>query len=265
MINIFKTLIEIFKSDLIKEVNDNLIFKENCDLIFILLFDIMKMESINESKYDILLELIYLIIKNQNIDIFNVKEIKKRIQNSSFLTLKQARTEIKQIKDYFNDEKIIYKVNFILEKINNKTIIELLYRNILNVENENCILNALKIFGLCGAVDPNRIENVFDENNTIKYLLEVENNYRQIDEKAIQIITFNNKLNQYEEIDTSSLSDPIDMKVVLLGLEILKMNKQQELSEKIIQSLNYLIRSISKNDSFLVDIIVPTIILLKAS
>jgi hypothetical protein len=206
------------------------------------------------------LELIYLIIKNQNIDIFNVKEIKKRIQNSSFLTLKQARTEIKQIKDYFNDEKIIYKVNFILEKINNKTIIELLYRNILNVENENCILNALKIFGLCGAVDPNRIENVFDENNTIKYLLEVENNYRQIDEKAIQIITFNNKLNQYEEIDTSSLSDPIDMKVVLLGLEILKMNKQQELSEKIIQSLNYLIRSISKNDSFLIDIIIPTII-----
>ena len=260
IINIFKTLIEIFKSDLIKEVNDNDIFKENCDLIFILLFDIMKMESINESKYDILLELVYLIIKNQNIDIFNVKEIKKRIENSSFLTLKQARTETKQIKDYFNDEKIIAKVNFILEKINNKTIIEILYRNILNVENENCILNALKIFGLCGAVDPNRIENVFDENNTIKYLLEVENNYRQIDEKAIQIITFNNKLNQYEEIDTSSLSDPIDMKVVLLGLEILKMNKQQELSEKIIQSLNYLIRSISKNDSFLVDIIVPTII-----
>ena len=150
IINIFKTLIEIFKSDLIKEVNDNDIFKENCDLIFILLFDIMKMESINESKYDILLELVYLIIKNQNIDIFNVKEIKKRIENSSFLTLKQARTETKQIKDYFNDEKIIAKVNFILEKINNKTIIEILYRNILNVENENCILNALKIFGLCG-------------------------------------------------------------------------------------------------------------------
>ena len=260
MINIFKTLIEIFKSDIIKEVNDNVIFKENCDLIFILLFDIMKMESINESQYDVLSELIYLIIKNQNIDIFNVRDIKKRVENSSFLTLKQTRSELKQIKNYFNDEKIISKLNFILDKINNKTIIEILYRNILNVENENCVLNTLKIFGLCGAIDPNKIENFFDGNNKIKYLLEIENNYRAIDEKAIQIITFNNNLNQYVEIDISSLSDPLDVKVVLLGLEILKMNKQQELSEKIILSLISLIKSIKSNDSIVVDIIIPTII-----
>ena len=260
MINIFKTLIEIFKSNLVKDVNDNVIFKENCDLIFILSFDIMKMESMYEAKYDILLELIYLIIKNQNIDIFNVEKIKKRIEKSSFFTLKQERGQNKNLKDYFNDEKIITKLNSILDKINNKTIIEILYRNILNVENENCILNALKIFGLCGAIDPNKIENIFEENNTIKYLLEVENNYREIDEKAIQIITFNNKLNQYEEIDTSSLSDPTNMKVVLLGLEILKLNKQDDLSEKIIRSLISLIKFISKEDYILIDIIIPTII-----
>ena len=260
IINIFKTLIEIFKSDLIKEVNKNVIFKENCDLIILLSFDIMKTESMNESKFDILLELIYLIIKNQNIDIFNVKDIKKRIENSSFLTLKQTRLDIKQIKDYFNDEKIVAKLNYILDKINNNTIIEILYRNILNVENENCVLNTLKIFGLCGAIDPSKIDNFFEENNTIKYLLEIESNHRAIDEKAIQIITFNNKLNQYEEIDTSSLSDPINVKVVLLGLEILKMNKQDDLSEKIILSLNSLIKLIDEEDSILVDIIIPTII-----
>ena len=67
----------MFKSDLIKEVNKNVIFKESCDLIFILSFDIMKTESIYDSKFDIILELIYLIIKNQNIDIFNIKDIKK--------------------------------------------------------------------------------------------------------------------------------------------------------------------------------------------
>ncbi len=50
--------------------------------------------------------------------------------------------------NYFNDEKIITKIKSILEKINNKTIIELLYRNLLNVENENCILNTLKILSL---------------------------------------------------------------------------------------------------------------------
>ena len=260
IINIFKTLIEMFKSDLIKEVNKNVIFKESCDLIFILSFDIMKTESIYDSKFDIILELIYLIIKNQNIDIFNIKDIKKRIENSSFLTLKQTRRDVKQIKDYFNDEKIIAKLNYILDKINNKTIIEILYRNILNVENENCVLNTLKIFGLCGAIDPSKIDNFFDENNTIKYLLEIENNQRAIDEKAIQIITFNNKLNQYEEIDTSSLSDPINMKVVLLGLEILKMNKQDDLSEKLILSLNSLIKLIGNEDNILVDIIVPTIL-----
>ena len=113
MINFFKALIIIFKSDLIKEVNDNVIFKENCDLIFVLSFDIMKMERINESKYDILLELIYLIIKNQNIDIFNIDDMKKRIENSSFLTLKQSRRDTKLLKNYFNDEKIISNVKFI--------------------------------------------------------------------------------------------------------------------------------------------------------
>ena len=35
----------MFKSDLIKEVNKNVIFKESCDLIFMLSFDIMKTES----------------------------------------------------------------------------------------------------------------------------------------------------------------------------------------------------------------------------
>ena len=50
------------------------------------------------------------------------------------------------------------------------------------------------------------------------------------------------------------------MKVVLLGLEILKMNKQQELSQKVILSLNSIVKSISHNDSFLVDIIIPSII-----
>ena len=259
IINIFKSLIEIFKSDLMKEINDNIIFKENCDVIFILLFDILKMESIDESQYDIILELIYLIIKNENIDIFNLKDLKKRIKNSSFLTLKQSRQENILNKNYFNDDKIVNKMKYILDKINITTITEILYRNILNVENENCALNALKIFGLCGAIDPNKIENVLDESNTIKYLLEIENSNRAIDEKAIQIITFNNKLKQYEEIDTS-LADPIHMKVILLSMEILKMNKQPELSIKIISYLNPLIKSMNENDAILIDIIVPTII-----
>ena len=56
MINIYKSVIEILKSDLIKEVKDNIIFKESCDLLLILCFDIIRMESIDESKYDIILK-----------------------------------------------------------------------------------------------------------------------------------------------------------------------------------------------------------------
>ena len=62
IINIFKTINEILKSDLIKEVKENIIFKENCELMLILCFDILRMESIDETKYDIIIELIYIII-----------------------------------------------------------------------------------------------------------------------------------------------------------------------------------------------------------
>ena len=72
ILNIFKTIIQLLKSDLIKEVKENIIFKENCDLMLILCFEILRMESIDESKYDIISELIYLIIKHENIDIFNI-------------------------------------------------------------------------------------------------------------------------------------------------------------------------------------------------
>ena len=61
ILNIFKTIIELLKSDLIKEVKNNIIFKEFCDLMLILCFDIMRMESIDEFYYDIILEIIYLI------------------------------------------------------------------------------------------------------------------------------------------------------------------------------------------------------------
>ena len=48
ILNIYKTVIELLKSDLIKEVKNNISFKECCDLMLILCFDIMRMESIDE-------------------------------------------------------------------------------------------------------------------------------------------------------------------------------------------------------------------------
>ena len=255
IVNIFKTVIELLKSDLIKEVKNNIIFKEYCDLMLILCFDIMRMESIDESYYDIILEIIYLIIKHENLDIFNIEEIKKRIKASSLMSFKQLENEYNEITYELTKKKINY-INIILEKQNSKTIIEILYKNILNIENENCILNALKIFGLCGAIDPSRY---LSEKNNIKYLFEIDTNYKSIEGKGIQIITYNHKLNQYEEIDISS-TEPSNIKAVLYIMKLLKMNKQQELSIKIISSLNSLIKSITEKESYLIDIILPTII-----
>ena len=260
ILNIYKTIIELLKSDLIKEVKNNLIFKECCDLMLILCFDIMRMESIDESYYDIILEIIYLIIKHENLDIFNIEEIIKRIKASSLMSFKLVENE-KEYNEllYELTKKKINNINNILQKQNSKIIIEILYKNILNSENENCILNALKIFGLCGAIDPSRFKNYLSENNNIKYLFELDTSYKAIEEKGIQIMTYNHKLNQYEEIDISS-ADPSNIKAVLYLMELLKMNKQQELSIKIISSLNNLIKSITEKESYLIDIILPTII-----
>ena len=261
IINIFKSVIEILKSNLIKQIKDDIIFKENCDLMFILCFDIIRMESIDESKYDLITEIIYLIIKQENIDLFNIEEVINRIKKTSIFSPNQN--------DQYNDRIIINlllpnkviseKLKIILEKQINKNVIEFLYRNILNVDNENCVLNTLKIFGLCGAIDPNKINNFFNEKNNIKYLLEFDNNYKSIEERGIQIITFNHKLKQYEEMDTS-FTDSFNIKAVLYCMELLKMNKQQELSLKIISSLNSLIKSIKQKESNLIDIILPTLI-----
>ena len=258
MLNILKTIIIILKSDLMKEVKDNIIFKESCDLMIILCFDIIRMEVIDESKYDLILEIIYLIIKQENIDIFNVEEIISRVKKSSLLSLWDKNPNYR-INKIISNKYISDKLKIILEKQNNKIIIEILYRNILNVENEKCILNVLKIFGLCGAIDPKKMEKFYDENKNIKYLFEVDNNYKLIEKKGIQIITFNNKLNQYEELDTS-FTDSFNIKAVLYCMELLKMNKQQELSIKIISSLSTLIKSIRQKESNLIDIILPTFI-----
>jgi len=225
IINIFKTVILLLKSVLIKEVKNNIIFKECCDLMLILCFDIMKMESIDESYYDIILEIIYLIIKHENLDIFNIEEIINRIKNSSLMSYKQPDNEYNEILSELNKKKI-NNINAILEKLNSKIIIEILYKNILNIENENSILNALKIFGLCGAIAPTKIKNYLSENNNIKYLFELDTSYKSIGEKGIQIMTYNHKLNQYEEIDISS-TEPSNIKAILYLMELLKMNKHK--------------------------------------
>ena len=126
MINIYKSVIEILKSDLIKEVKDNVIFKESCDLMLILCFDIIKMENIDESKYDIILELIYLIIKNNNIDIFNIEEIINRIKSSSFMQLREKQ-ENYRTNELLTDINMAEKLRIILDKQNNKSIIEIYY------------------------------------------------------------------------------------------------------------------------------------------
>ncbi len=220
IINIIKTVIELLKSDLIKEVKNNEIFKECCDLMLILCFDIMRMESIDESYYGIILEVIYLIIKHENLDLFHIEEVIRRIRTSSLMSSKHKESDEK-----FDEliKKKINKINIILEKINFTFIHEIIFKNILNIENDNCI-NALKIVGLCGAIESRKI--YFSEQNNIKFLYELDINYKPIEEKGFKIMVYNHRLNHYEEIDIS-FTDPSNSKAVLYLMELLKMNKQQ--------------------------------------
>ena len=56
--------------------------------------------------------------------------------------------------------------------------------------------------------------NVFFDDNNVKYLFELDTNYTAIEEKGIQIITYNHKSKQYEEID-STFTDPSNIEAVL--------------------------------------------------
>ena len=122
----------------------------------------------------------------------------------------------------------------------------------------NIIMN---IFGLCGVLEPSKMEKYFSNRGLCIYHL--EGNLKEEDsfeDNDYKFISTNKKYKKIEkEIDISNI-DNSTSKAILLLMRILKENSQQEVSLEILSFLSRLIRAISENEANLIDIISPTLI-----
>ena len=122
----------------------------------------------------------------------------------------------------------------------------------------NIIMN---IFGLCGVLEPSKMEKYFSNRGLSIYHLEgnlkEEDLLEDNDYKFISTNKIYKKLGK--EIDISDI-DNSTSKAILLLMRILKENSQQEVSLEILSFFSRIIRAISENDANLIDIILPTLI-----
>ena len=122
----------------------------------------------------------------------------------------------------------------------------------------NIIMN---IFGLCGVLEPSKMEKYFSNRGLCIY--HFEGNLKEEDsfeDNDYKFISTNKKYKKIEkEIDISNI-DNSTSKAILLLMRILKENSQQEVSLEILSFLSRLIRAISENEANLIDIIIPTLI-----
>ena len=122
----------------------------------------------------------------------------------------------------------------------------------------NIIMN---IFGLCGVLEPSKMEKYFSNRGLCIYHL--EGNLKEedsLEDNDYKFISTNKKYKKIEkEIDISNI-DNSTSKAILLLMRILKENSQQEVSLEILSFLSRLIRAISENEANLIDIIISTLI-----
>ena len=259
--NILKIFCELLNTDIINEqfgkINNDK-FNEYFQLLLTLCIIDIKDGGINTKKTEIALRTLYQIIKVKKIDIYKnfspqfSTKMKKSLTYSSIFKEKGENSEkyINNIDELLTNEKG--------EKIN---LIEILLQNVIKGATDECLTIIMNIFGLCGAMEPSKMEKYFSIQGLSIYHL--EGNLREedsIDDNEFKIISTKKIKNKNViEIDLSSI-DPSTSKAVLSLMRILKENSQQEVSSQIVSFLSSIIKVLTMNEENLIDIILPTII-----
>ena len=218
-------------------------------ILFIISLKLLKECNINDSVSEVVLQLLYQLIKKQNIDIYSINnfDIKNLILSNQNL-FKWYGIQIQDTID-----KLLH-FNKIIENTN---LVKLLFDHLIKSENYNNSVIIMKIFGLSGTISPSDLEKF--------YLINTENSsiedYEQfiLEEDELQIKRFN-KLSRRKVTLNIPFIEPSNTKAVISLMEILKNYSQKDLKIKIILNLQLLIQSISSNQAYLIDIILPTII-----
>ena len=259
--NILKIFCELLNTDIIidqfvKINNDK--FNEYFQLLLIICIIDIKDGGINTKKTETSLRTLYQIIKVKKIDIYKSfspqfsKKMQQNLTNSAIFKEKENENNSNNIDDLLKNERG--------EKIN---LIEILLQNVIKGATDECLAIIMNIFGLCGAMEPSKMEKYFSKNGLSIYHL--EGNLKEedsIDDNELKIISTMKKSmskNNINEIDLSSI-DPSTSKAVLSLMRILKENSQQEVSSQIVSFLSSIIKVLTINEANLIDIILPTII-----
>ena len=240
IINALKLIYELFNIDIF----DDNIFSLPCNIIYILSLKLLKECNINDCLSEIVLKVLYEIIKKKNIDVYSKTDL--NIENLILIN----RNKLK----YFgiDIDKYINKIININKKIENINIVQLLFDYLVKGENYNNSVIIMKISALAQGTSPSGIDkllyNQLDANNE-QYILE---------DDELQLKRYNQITKKRETLNIPI--EPSNTRAVIFLMKILENYSQKDLKIRIILNLQLLIQSISSSQTYFVDIILPTII-----
>ena len=259
--NVLKIFCELLKTDIIInqfQINNNDKFNEYFQLLLIICIINIKEGRINTKNIEISLKTLYQLIKIKKIDIYQnftpqfSQKMKNNLTNSSIFKEKNE-----------ND----HSLNYIDELLKNEkgekmNLVEILLQKVVKGATDECLTIIMNIFGLCGVMEPSKMEKFFSDHGLSIYHL--EGNFQEddsIDENEYKI-TLNNKHlfnKSIVPIDLSSI-DPSTSKTILTLMRILKENIQQEVCLQIISCLSGILKALTIKEANIIDIILPTLI-----
>ena len=288
IIYILKVVCEILNNNLIKNnFGDNKKLNEYCEILLLICIINIKESGVNTLKSEISLQTMYTIIKLQKINIY--KDFTPQLSQILNSTNEEKNTNEKSpnklfLKKYSNnfsknkDEKNYsynHKTEYNLSKQNQNNndinlymlfgekinLVEILLQSVIKGASDESLKSIMNIFGLCGALEPTQMEKYFSLFGLSIYNLEgnTSNELESFEENDFKINRFNPKTKSFIEIDLSKI-DISTIKAVISLIRILKESTQQELKTRIITHLGQLIKSLSTDESNLIDIILPDII-----
>ena len=241
IINALKIIIELLNIENFK----NFEFSFATNLLYVISLKLLKECNINDYLSHVALKLLYQIINKKNIDIYSQRNLdieKLFLKNKNIFNFYGI-----QIKESMEKLVSFYKI---VENIN---VMELLFNHLIKGENYKNSVIIMKIFGICGAISPSELEKFYlsnTEENCEEFILE---------DNELQIKRFNKLTKKRMNLNFPYI-EPSNTKAVLSLMEILKFYTQKDLKIKIILNLQILIESIAENQSYFIDIILPTII-----
>ncbi len=292
VINILKVVCEILDNDLTKKnIGDNKKFDEYCQIILTICIINIKETGVNTIKSEISLQTMYQIIKLQKINIYKdynpqlsqALYSKKHSNNNNgdfspkkLLLTKDSENFSKIDED--DSKNLIAQHNYLMQNLNNDfldnniyaqlfggkggkiNLVEILLQSVIKGASDESLKSIMNIFGLCGALEPTQMEKYFSFFGLSIYNLEGNATEEELfEENDFKINRFNPKTKSFIEIDLSKI-DISTIKAVMSLMRLLKDNTQQELRTRIITHLGQLIKSLSTDESNLIDIILPDII-----